>query len=116
MKGKFMNQNPPQDIISMTSQRIDYLRVQENLSVRTLAKKSGIATSAMYNIINGSKVPNIYTLHSICNALGISLSDFFDFDDEVIRLRGKENILIKIYREVSPMSQDTLIKVAKCMK
>ena len=116
MKGIIMNQNPIEDIVSMTSQRIDYLRVQANLSVRTLAKKSGIATSAMYNIINGSKVPNIYTLHSICNALCISLSDFFDFDDEVIRLRGKENILIKIYREVSPMSQDTLIKVAKCMK
>ena len=50
------------------------------------------------------------------SALGISLSDFFDFDDTVIKLRGKEAILVKIYRELSPMSQDTLIKVAKCMK
>ena len=62
------------------------------------------------------KIPNVYTLHLICTALGISLSDFFDFDDNVIVLRGKETILIKIYRELSPMSQDTLIKVAKCTK
>ena len=52
------------------------------------------------------------------NRVGLifSLSDFFDFEDTVIKLRGKEAILIKIYRELSPMSQDTLIKVSKCMK
>ena len=52
------------------------------------------------------------------NRVGLifSLSDFFDFDDTVITLRGKEAILIKIYRELSPMSQDALIKVSKCMK
>lgn len=64
----------------------------------------------MYNIISGTKVPNIYTLHSICNALQISLSDFFNLDDTVIALRGKEAILIKIFREISLMSQDTLIR------
>ena len=62
------------------------------------------------------KIPNVYTLHLICAALSISLSDFFDFDDTVIKLRGKEALLVKIYRKLSPMSQDTLIKVAKCMK
>ena len=105
----------PQIIVKI-AERIDYLRVQNNYTMRQLAKKSGVSISTMVNIISKNKIPNIYTLHSICNALNISLSDFFDFDDEVIRLRGKENILIKIYREVSPMSQDTLIKVAKCMK
>ena len=103
-------------IIKNVALRIDYLRSQQNLSVRDLAAKSGISKSELSYLILGKTVPNIYTLHFICNALDISLSDFFDFDDEIIRLRGKENILIKIYREVSPMSQDTLIKVAKCMK
>ena len=103
-------------IIKNIALKIDTLRVQYNLSTRELAKRSGISKSQLSDIILGNKVPNVYTLFCICNALGISLSDFFDFDDAVIRLRGKENILIKIYREVSPMSQDTLIKVAKCMK
>ena len=52
----------------------------------------------------------------ICSALSISLTDFFNFDDKVLRLREKEALLIKIFREISPMSQDTLIKVSKCMK
>ena len=84
--------------------------------MRDFAKKSGISKSQLSDIILGNKIPNVYTLHLICTALGIFLSDFFDFDDTVIKLRCKEAILIKIYRELSPMSQDTLIKVTKCMK
>ena len=103
-------------IVRNVATRIDFLRVKYNMSIRSLAKKSGVSYSTLFDIINGNKIPSIYTLDCICSALDVSLSDFFDFDDEVIRLRGKENILIKIYREVSPMSQDTLIKVAKCMK
>ena len=104
------------DIIKLTANRLDYLRTQAGLSVRDLAKRVGIANSAMYSIISGEKVPNILTLHNLCAALNISLSDFFDFDETVYKLRGKENIVIKIYREISPMSQDTVIKMLKCMK
>lgn len=104
------------DIIKLTAQRLDYLRTQAGLSVRELAKKTGIANSAMYSIISGEKVPNIFTLQNLCIALNISLSDFFDFDESVYKLRGKENIVIKIYREIFPMSQDTIIKLLKCMK
>jgi len=44
------------------------------------------------------------------------LGSFFGFEDTIVKLRGKEALLVKIYRELSLMSQDTLIKVAKCMK
>lgn len=103
-------------IIKNISSRIDLLRAEQNLSMRDLAKNSGISKSQLSDIILGNKIPNVYTLYLICTALGISLPDFFDFDDNVIVLRGKEAFLIKIYRELSPMSQDTLIKMAKCMK
>ena len=103
-------------IIKNVATRIDPLRTEQNLSMRDLAKKSGISKSQLADIILGNKIPTVYTPHLICTALGISLSDFFNFDDSIIRLRSKETILIKIYRELSPMSQDTLIKVSKCMK
>ena len=106
--------NPP--IIKETAEKIDFLRCELGYSLRTLAKKAGISKTTLLEIIQGRKIPNIYTLHNICTALEISLSDLFDQDENTLRLCGKENILIKIYREVSPMSQDTLIKVAKCMK
>lgn len=111
-----MNNNFSPPIIINVADRIDCLRIQNNYTMRQLAKKSGVSISTMVNILSKKKIPNIYTLNCICNALNISLSDFFDFDDNIIKLRGKETILIKIYRELSPMSQDTLIKLSKCMK
>ena len=103
-------------IVKNVANRIDYLRVQQNYSIRDLSKKAGIAPSTLFNIIQGNKIPNIYTLHCICNALSIPLSDFFDFDENIIKLRAKEAVLIKTYRELSPISQDALIKLTKCMR
>ena len=111
-----MNSNNTSSIIAITVRRIDTLRAQHGLSIRDLASKSGISKSELSYIISQKTIPNIFTLHSICTALEVSLSDFFNQDEQVLMLRGKESILIKIYRELSPMSQDTLIKVSKCMK
>ena len=48
-----------------------------------------------------NKMPDTYTLTT---------------DDNAVRQRGKETVLIKTYRELSQASQDTLIKVSKCMR
>ena len=115
-KDKIMIDTYTPTIIKNVATQIDLLRTEQNLSVRDLAKRAGISKSQLSDIILGNKIPTVYTLHLICTALGISLSDFFNFDNSIIRLRSKEAILIKIYRELYPMSQDTLIKVTKCMK
>ena len=49
-------------IVDRVAKRIDTLRTQQELSIRELAKRSGIAQSALYNILQGNKIPNIYTL------------------------------------------------------
>ena len=48
-------QNNP-TIIEMTARRIDYLRIQTNLSVWDLAKESGIATSASLSFVAFSTI------------------------------------------------------------
>ena len=111
-----MTDNYTPDINKLVAERIDKLRVDNSYSIRELAKKSFISHNSLFSIIRGTKSPNIYTLSNICKALNISLSEFFNFDDNIIALRSKEAIIIKIFREISPMSQDTLIKVSKCMK
>ena len=111
-----MTYNYTPDINKLVAERIDKLRVDNSYSIRELAKKSFISHNSLFSIIRGTKSPNIYTLSNICKALNISLSDFFNFDDNIIALRSKEAVIIKIFREISPMSQDTLIKVSKCMK
>lgn len=103
-------------IVKETASKIDLLRCEKGLSIRRLASKAGVSKTTLLDIIQAKKIPNIYTLYNISKALCISLSDLFNEDDTVLQLRGKEAIVIKIFREISPMSQDTLIKVLKCMK
>ena len=104
------------NIIAQTAEKIDALRCALGHSIRALSVKAGISETTLVEIIQGKKIPNIQTLQLICDALEISLSDFFNPDEEMLMLRGKESVLIKIYRELSRMSQDTLLKVVKCMK
>lgn len=111
-----MLNNKTVDISKFIGSRIDKLRLDNDFSIRELAKKSFISHNSLFSIIQGNKSPNIFTLSNICKALNISLSDFFNPDENVLALRGKEAIVIKIFREISPMSQDTVIKMLKCMK
>ena len=106
--------SPP--ITQTIANRIDQLRCQNNLSMRQLAKMSGIASGTLSYIFQGKVIPNIYTLQCICQAMGLSLNALFVESEERFATSSKEALLLKIYRELSPMSQDTLIKVSKCMK
>ena len=104
------------DIVKFVGNRTDFLRTQCNYSTRDFAKKAGIAHSALCKILQGTTVPNICTLHSICKALNITLSDFFFGSEHATSMTFKEAKLIERFRKLSPMSQDTLIKLAKCMR
>ena len=110
-----MNNNIP-DILTFTASRINFLRSECGYSTRELADKSGIANSTLSKITHKNVIPNICTLHSICKGLNITLSDFFFGSEYATSMTFKEAKLIERFRKLTPMSQDTLIKLAKCMR
>ena len=110
-----MNDKTP-DIISFIAARVNFLRTECGYSTRDLAEKSGVARSALNKIVSGATIPNICTLHSICKGLNITLSDFFFGSEHATSMTFKEAKLIERFRKLTPMSQDTLIKLAKCMR
>lgn len=73
------------DILS----RIDELRKEKGWSINNLAMEAGLTQSTVNNLYARNSEPKLSTLRAICDALGISLSDFFkeekDADDELIR-------------------------------
>ena len=104
------------NLIPLISQRIDRARYELGLSIRELAKKSNVAPSTIFNLIQQKEIPNILTLQSICLALKISLASLLSVEENTFTNNLKEIRLLQLFRELSPMSQDTLIKAAKCMK
>lgn len=64
--------------------RIKTLRELKGLTVNKLANLSGISQSFLRDIELGNKNPTVETLSYFCDALDISLSDFFNENDSGI--------------------------------
>ncbi len=66
------------------SQRIIQLREMRNISTNKLANQAGISQSYLREIELGKKNPTVEVLSYICDALKISLKDFFSENDSPI--------------------------------
>ena len=71
------------DAISVNiGERLRELREAQNISMRTLATKSGLSANALSMIERGRASPSVSTLYKLAEALGISITTFFSSDTE----------------------------------
>lgn len=59
------------------STRLRQLRSERNLSMRTLARRSGLSTNALSMIERGRTSPSVSTLYKIAGALEVPITAFF---------------------------------------
>jgi len=57
--------------------RLRQLREGQQISMRTLAKRSGLSANALSMIERGRASPSVSTLYKIAEALGVSITEFF---------------------------------------
>lgn len=69
---------------------IDDLVKERNWSDYKLAMESGLSSSTIANLRRRNTVPSIPTLEAICNAFGITLSQFFDEQYNGIHLNAEQ--------------------------
>lgn len=68
-----------QEFNKIICQRISALRKSNKLTLEQLAYQSGISKGGLSEIERNMKEPRAYTILKICNGLGISMKEFFDF-------------------------------------
>lgn len=78
------------------NQRIKFLREQKGITVNKLANLAGISQGFLRDIELGNKRPTVETLSYICDALEISLKDFFD--DDLFNCLSDDELLLEIYK------------------
>lgn len=66
------------------AQRIKALREARGITTNKLANLAGISQSHLREIELGQRNPTVETLSYFCDALGISLSEFFQEEDREI--------------------------------
>ncbi len=93
--------------------RITYLREQKGITVNKLANLAGISQSFLREIELGNKKPTIETLSYICDALEISLKDFFD--DDLFKQFPENELLNEIYK-LTPEQRKLFLQLLRSFK
>ncbi len=70
-----------QDFNQIVCQRIAQLRKERKMTLEQLAYRSGISKGGLSEIERNMKEPRAYTILKLCSGLGISMKEFFDFDE-----------------------------------
>ena len=90
--------------------RVTELRESQGLKITALANLSGIAQSSLSYIESGKNNPTIDTVSKICDALGITLVDFFDLKNQDL-----SHIPPGIYEFVTKKQNHGLLKLIRAM-
>lgn len=90
-------------------ERLRYWRKKKNVSVYKLYRISDISENHIRSIEKGEKQPTVAKLKALTDALNVSLSEFFNEDEErVCYLTEKEKHMLDLYRSLPPDKADIL--------
>ena len=93
--------------------RISFFREQKGMTVNKLANKAGISQSYLRSIELEEKNPTVEFLSYICEALDISLKEFFD---DNVEQELKDDPLLQEFYQLTPKQREALLNFIETMK
>lgn len=97
-------------------ERIDKLMKEHNWSDYKLAAESGLSSSTIANIHRRHTIPSITTLESICNAFGITLSQFFNESYSSVQLSKEQQELFNTWISLTDNQKKVIESLIKEFK
>ena len=95
--------------------RIKQLCEERNITYYELAKRSDIPYSTLSTMLHKSNQPSLITLRKICDGLGITLSNFFNVENESVSLTEAQNECLSLFNLLSVEEQKLAIAYVKGM-
>ncbi len=92
---------------------ITRLRLQRRWSEYELAKNSDIPQSTISTWYRKKQIPTVPTLDKICKGMGISLSQFFAEDDDVLYLTPQQRDLLDSWSALNLQQQEIILALLK---
>ena len=93
------------------NQKIIELCNKRGWSIYELALQSGITQSSLNSMLHRGNPPKIENLKCICEAFGITLSQFFLENETTEILTPKEKELISLFRKLPEAKQQALLNL-----
>lgn len=101
-----MNENKREQPQLPIGEKIKYFRTQKGISTNKLANLAGISQSYLRDVEMDNKNPTIEVLYLICQALDISIIQFFD--DDTSKLLSDDPLIRRIY-QLTPKQKAALL-------
>lgn len=97
-------------------EKIKKLQKERGWSTYKLAYEAGLTQSTLSNMFARGTCPTVDTLERICDAFGISLSEFFNENDKVIHVSKDELNLLDGYRALTEREKDAVKSMVSALK
>ena len=89
------------------------LREAKKISIYRISKESKISPGHVNDIEKGKNQPTIETLQRLLTPMGISLSEFFNEDNEISYLNSREKELVAAFRAMPDDSAELYLQLGK---
>ena len=89
-------------------ERIKQLCNERNWTIYKLAEESGITQSTITNMFYRKTFPSLTTLMAICDAFGITPSQFFNAQNTAASLSSEEESIVNQYRKLNKKDKQLL--------
>lgn len=93
-------------------QKIKSKMTEKGLTIFKLTEQTGLSENTIYNWYNRGAEPSIHALQSVCQVLGISLSELF-CENELETLTLQESQLIEHFRNLTESKRKIILKLVK---
>ena len=84
-----------------TNQRIRQLMKERGLTEYRLALDSGLSKSTVSALLHRNTTPSVPTIEAVCNALGITVSQFFAEEGDSLPVNEEQRLLLQRYAKLT---------------
>lgn len=95
--------------------KITSLCEKRKISKYRLSQLSGISQSSLGRIITQENLPSLVTLEKICDALDVTMSQFFQ-EDDVGNLTETQKEVLKIWNDLSVKEQEIVMLMLRGLR
>ncbi|MDO5809346.1 MAG: helix-turn-helix domain-containing protein [Lachnospiraceae bacterium] len=96
-------------------ERITYYRLQKGWTEYQMAEVSGLTQSTISSWYRKNILPTIPSLEKLCTAFGITLSQFFAFDEKTVTLTPVQKSLLDEASRLTETQQLALVEFFKTL-
>lgn len=96
-------------------ERIVQLREERGWSEYRLSEESGITQSTISTWFRKNVTPTVSSIESICKACNITLSQFFNFENEPVTLTDTQKELLENWSRLTAEQQRIFLELLKSL-